>query len=256
MAFELTFIDGDLDILDQEEKPEYKEKVKRTFEDFGLKMLSFYIPEPAPKLNKIDLPFSSGSVDLTDALGETPYNDRDGLNFEFKLYDGSYERWEYAKSQLAMFLHGKRLKMIVDSDLGYYYVVRLEVDSTKSNKYNSTIVLKGSSDPFKYDLIASNDPWKWDSFNFFTGIIQDTSDITVAGTRDVNIIAGAMATCPEFYVSKIDTVLYVEFEGKEYEFNKGIGKYRFPQIKISGKDATLKINGYGKVSIAYRGRYL
>lgn len=54
---------------------------KHTFNDYGLYMESYYIPEPTTKLELVDLPFSSGSIDLTEATGTIPYNDRTGLEF-------------------------------------------------------------------------------------------------------------------------------------------------------------------------------
>ena len=47
-----------------------------TYQDFNLKMLTMFIPMPEPKVQTVDLPFSNGSVDLTEAAGITPYADR------------------------------------------------------------------------------------------------------------------------------------------------------------------------------------
>lgn len=229
---------------------------KHTFDDFGLIMTSFYMPEPEPKIERIDLPFSSGTIDLTDATGITPYNDRTGIEIVFEMLDGSRETFASKVQQLSMFLHGKSLKMIPDHDQSYYFMVRLSVVPKKTNPKTSTITLKGIADPFKYDTIASNEPWKWDSFNFVNGVIQDTSDLTVNGTKNVTISAGGIPTCPEFYVSNINTTLSVTYEGTEYKFTNGIGNYRFPQLRISDTTATLTLKGNGKVSISYRGRYL
>lgn len=257
MAFGLILFDGEPSILDSPDSEAYKRAVRHTEKDFGLRMLSFYIPEPETKVVTVDLPFSSGAIDLTDANGVTPYADRKGLNFEFKVYDGDYVHWEMKKSEIASFLHGRKLKMVPDSDPAYYYNVRLQVDSNKSNKVNSTIVLTGTAEPFKYSLQASNEPWKWDPFNFETGIIRETtSDITVTREATVTIFAGNVPTCPEFYVSRIDTTLSVIYGGNTYKFANGPGKYRFPQIRVSGDEEELRLEGNGKVSVSYRGRYL
>lgn len=229
---------------------------KHTYDDFGLIMTSYYMPEPEPKIERIDLPFSSGTIDLTDSTGVTPYNDRQGLEFVFEMLDGTRQLFASKVQEIAMYLHGKSLKLIPDHDLSYYYMVRLSVDPKKTNPKTSTITLKGIADPFKYNTLASNEPWKWSPFNFVTGVIQDTSDITVSGTKSVTVIAGGVPTCPEFFVSLINTNLSVTYEGKEYKFANGTGKYRFPQLRVSDSNATLVFKGSGKVSIAYRGRYL
>lgn len=229
---------------------------KHTFDDWGLIMTSYYMPEPEPKISRLELPFSSGTIDLTDATGVTPYNDRDGLEFVFLLRDGNAETFASKVQEIAMHLHGKYLKMIPDHDESYYYMVRLSVDSKKTNPRRSEIVLKGVSDPFKYDVLASNEPWEWDSFNFVTGVIQDTSDINVNGTKAITIRAGGVPTCPEFYVSKIETSLSVTFNGVTYNFSNGTGNYRFPQLRVSDSNTTLTFTGKGKVSVSYRGRFL
>lgn len=229
---------------------------KHTVRDFGLMMTSYYMPEPETKIQKIDLPFSSGSIDLTDATGVTPYNDRTGLEFVFLMRDGGAEQFAQRVQELSMYLHGKPMKLIPDHEEGYYYIVRLNVDPKKTNVRTSEIVITGVADPFKYNILASNEPWEWDSFNFVNGVIQDTSDITVSGTKTISVMAGGVPTCPQFYVSLISGSLSVTYKDIEYKFSNGVGNYKFPQITISDTDTDLTFKGNGKVSIIYRGRFL
>jgi len=233
--------------------------VKNTLDDFNLILTELYIPEPVPKVQKIDIPFTSGSIDVTDVTGTTPYNDREGLQFKFYLQDGNPEEWAKIIRRLSMYLHGHKMKMITEFDPSVYYLTRLEVDPTKSNKKDSTVVLKGSADPFKYDLVASNEPWKWNPFSFVDGIIQDTSDLVINGPRTITIIAGGVDISPTFYVYS-STGLTVEYDGKKYSLDKTSTKtyetYRFPQLKIGSNNADLTFDGVGRVSVEYRGRYL
>lgn len=234
--------------------------VKNTLDDFHLILTDLYIPEPEPKIQKIDIPFASGNIDVTDATGNTPYNDRENLEFKFHLEDKSPEDWAKIIRRLSMYLHGKRMKMVTEFDPNVYYVVRLSVDPIKSSKRYSTVVLKGSADPFKYDMIASNEPWKWDPFSFPDGIIQDTSDLIINGQKTITIItSGGIDMSPTFYVYA-STGLTVEYDGKVYKLDKNSSKtyetYRFPQLKIGAENADLTFDGVGRVSVAYRGRYL
>lgn len=227
---------------------------KHTYDDYDLVMTSLYIPEPEPKVQRIDLPFASGTVDLTDATGETPYNDREGLQFEFGLVDGNAENWATAIQNISMFVHGKAIKVIPDHDKSYYYLARLSVDTQKSNKTISSIVLKGTADPFKYDVIASNEPWKWSPFRFPDGIIQNTNDIRVDGDTTFHINAGGVLTSPAFIVSKTEG-LGIRYGNKILSMPK-TGRYQFPQIKVGTNSETITFTGNGIVSIEYRGRYL
>ena len=69
-------------------------------------------------------------------------------------------------------VHGKKVKMILDDEPEHYYRVRLELDGEKTNPVYGQIVLSGTAEPFKYDLQSSGEPWKWDTFNFRTGVIR------------------------------------------------------------------------------------
>lgn len=231
---------------------------KHTYNDYGLVCTKYYIPEPDVKLQRVDLPFASGSIDLTDATGETPYNDREGIEFEFVVQDHSYAGWDTAIQTIAMDIHGQKLQMISDNDLAYYYNVRLKVDYDKSYKEFGIITLSGTAEPFKYSVIASHEPWLWNPFNFRNGVIISTADIVVAGTTTVTIPAGGVKTSPSFIVTQSNGlgVVYDTNPPRTLEM-PNTGTYRFPQIKCGGNTATvLTLTGYGRVSIAYRSRFL
>ena len=230
------------------------EYVKNTLDDFHLILTELYIPEPTPKAQKIDIPFTNGSLDLTEVTGITPYNDREGLEFKFYLRDENAEEWAIIIRRLSMFLHGQRMKMMVEFEPSVYYIVRLDVDPKKSIKKDSTIVLKGSAHPFKYGLLASNEPWLWDPFSFVDGIIEDTSDIKVEGSATITIQSGGVPTSPEFYVSRTNG-LGVMYGNRKLEMPQ-TGYYKFPQITVGEESKTIEFTGNGVVSIAYRSRFL
>ncbi len=231
---------------------------KHTYTDFGLRMLSMHIPMPKTKVNTVDLPFASGSVDLTEAGGVIPYCDRDGLSFEF-IFMGDLMHWPVVTHDLAQFIHGKKLLMIPDNDLEHYYVVRLELDSQKSNKHSNKVVLSGTAEPFKYGLLDTHDPWLWDPFSFVDGEIISTADITVSGTTVVTLPPGGIKNSPSFIVSQAGAGLGVIYPTNPPKtlYMPTSGTYRFPQIKAGGEStASITFVGMGVVSIAYRKRFL
>lgn len=222
-------------------------------------MTKLYIPYPKPKVHKIDIPHSSGSVDVTSATGNVNYSDREGLELEFKAYCKTYAEWKLLLQRIAAHIHGQKLKMVCDDDLDHYYMVRLELDSTRSNNINSTVVLSGTADPFKYALLASNDPWLWDPFNFVTGEITSIDDVIVNGTASITVKGGSIPTSPTFYVYE-STNLKLVYNDETYLLpktsNKAYEIFRFPQIKVGAENAIFTFTGKGRVSIEYRGRYL
>lgn len=178
-----------------------------TERDWGLKLLSVYIPMPDPKTQILDISGGDGSIDLTEINGRPAYNDRDGVELVFDLMDGSYENWFLKYSQCAAEVHGRKVKMVLDDDPDHYYMVRLKLDGKKSNPVYGQITFSGTAEPFKYDLTATNEPWLWDTFNFETGVIREIEEVEItAENNKVTIIGAGIDTPPVFVVSQADNL--------------------------------------------------
>ena len=225
-----------------------------TERDWGLKLLSVYIPMPDPKTQILDIPGGDGSIDLTEINGRPAYNDRDGVELAFDLMDGSYENWFLKYSQFAAEVHGRKIKMVLDDDPDHYYMVRLKLDGKKSNPVYGQITFSGTAEPFKYDLVATNEPWLWDTFNFETGVIREIEEVEItAENNTVTIIGAGIDTPPVFVVSQADN-LKLTYGGRTYTLK--VGRNRFPAVRVGKEDVTLTFSGTGKFEVEYRGRYL
>ncbi len=225
-----------------------------TERDWGLKLLSIYIPMPKPKTQLVDIPGGDGSIDLTELNGRPAYNDRDGIELVFDIMDGDYKTWYLKYSEFADSVHGKKAKMVIDDEPDHYYMVRLELDGKKTNPVYGTITMSGSAEPFKYDLLASNEPWQWDSFNFQTGVIRTLMDIEItSANKKVTILGAGIDNPPVFVVTQADN-LKLTYEGRTYTLK--VGRNRFPAVRVGKEDVTLTFSGTGKLSVEYRGRYL
>lgn len=226
-----------------------------TERDWGLKLLSVYIPMPQPKTQLLDIPGGDGSIDLTEAnTGRPAYTDRDGIELVFDLMDGDYKTWFMKYSQFAAEVHGKKAKMVLDDDPGHYYMVRLGIDGQKTNPVYGRITLKGAAEPFKYDVQSSAEEWLWDTFNFCTGVIRTLKDIAIDSTnRTIKILGAGIDTTPVFVVTKADN-LKLTHEGRTYTLK--VGRNRFPAVRVGEQDVTLAFSGSGTLTVEYRGRYL
>lgn len=231
----------------------FAEKI-HTERDWGLKLLSIYIPMPEPKRQLIDIPGGDGNIDLTEINGRPAYNDRAGLELVFDIMDGNYKNWFLKYSEFAKEIHGKKIKMVLDDEPEHYYLVRLNLDGQKSNQVFGTLTLSGTADPFKYDHISSNEPWKWDPFNFCTGVIRNLMNLVISDTNNTITILGAgIDNSPVFIVSEADNLKLTHL-GRTYILK--VGRNRFPAVRVGEQDVALKFSGNGKLSIEYRGRYL
>ena len=101
------------------------------------------------------------------------------------------------------------------------------------------------------DLLSTMDPWLWDTFNFETGIIQETKDMLVNGTRTAIIYASGVRSLPEITA---DSEMTVKFRDRNYTLPSG-KTTRLPQHYLEGEN-TFVFTGNGKVSINYRGGML
>ncbi|MCI8797921.1 MAG: hypothetical protein HFG89_13955 [Dorea sp.] len=225
-----------------------------TWRDWGLNLVSIYIPMPDPKNQIRDIPGGDGNIDLTEINGRPAYNDREGVELAFDLIDEDYKVWFMKYSEFAKEIHGKKVKMVLDDELDHYYMVRLNLDGQKTNPVYGEITLSGTAEPFKYDHVASNEPWKWDSFNFRTGVIRNLRDLVISNTNHtVKILGAGIDNPPVFIVSEANN-LKLTHEGRTYVLK--VGRNRFPAVRVGEEDVTLTFSGMGKLSIEYRGRYL
>lgn len=228
--------------------------ILHTSRDWGLKLVSYHIPMPSVKEKVQDLPGAQGVLDLTEANGTVYYNRRENIEIVLELMDDSYQVWLARYSEIAAAIHGQKMKMILDDQPDYYYMVRLNLDSTKSDPVLSQFVLTGTADPFKYDVSTSAEDWLWDPFNFRTGVIRVLKDIRITTTnKSVKVAGGGISTAPIFQV-KTSNSLKVIFGGKSYPL--AVGRNRLPEIRVGKTDVTLNFTGTGELTIDYRGRYL
>jgi len=242
--FGLTFVNGDY---------ETGERI-HTYKDFGLIMTEHNIPKPNPIENKVSVPYKSGAIDLTDIAGDTPFSDRTGLSFSFKLKDGGRDKVEWIVTNIAKFIHGRKLIMLSDADKYFYYIVRLEVNYSKDSINWSNINITGTAEPYKYARFKSGENWLWNPFNFETGVITHLNDLVITDGATIPMDNDSIYTVPEFVVEESDGLALV-FGGKTYSMPSA-NTYYFPQVRIGDETLNLTFVGSGKLSINFRGRYL
>ena len=138
---------------------------KNTWDDWHLIPSSRPVfATPSVRTNYVEVPGADGALDLTEALVNRPlYNNREG-NFEFIVYNdiGTYaddKTWSEIYSEIAAYIHGKKMNSILEDDPGYYYHGRFFLDEWKSDPNYSTISISYVVDPYKYEKTQSYDPY-------------------------------------------------------------------------------------------------
>lgn len=165
---------------------------RNTWEDWGLIPSSRpTLPHPQQKTNVVDIPNQNGALDLSWSVNPYPvFGTRDGsfefiYNPVFQKLENRFKPWLVLYSEISEFLHGRKLRMVLEDDPSYYYEGRFWVESWNSNTdgSGSTITIGYSVEPFKMSILSSLDEWEWDPFNFYNGTITPSTFTINLGDR-------------------------------------------------------------------------
>lgn len=218
---------------------------KHTFRDWGLMWATVSIPMPNARTKTVEVPGMNGVLDLTEAInGEVCYANR-SLTFTFTA-DCTAEAWHALYSQIASYCHGRRLKVVLDTDPSYYYEGRIAVQSTRDNNVYGDLTITVDADPFKQEMESAAEEWLWDPFSFESGIIRGYKDLTSPCTLTV---IGTVA--PVVPVITCSTALSLEFGGNTYALKQGENEN--PDIVIRSGENEMVFTGSGTFTIDFRG---
>lgn len=218
---------------------------------------------PKPKTTYIDIPGGNGTLDLSESLTGYPvYENRTG-SFKFRVMN-DYVPWYERYSEIMNYLHGRVMNAVLADEPNYFYNGRFTVDNWESGNTWSIITIGYNVNPYKWVLSSSTEPWIWDSFNFSTGIITDTTftDIYINSPSvwiDKSFKSdffGTVPISPTIIVSNSSNlnVRYVnEYLGIDSTIVLSDGNNKIPDFIFYGLNSyTLKFKGVGTVSIDFR----
>lgn len=201
---------------------------KHSITDWDLLMTSKSIGDAEPKIITVEIPGSDGVKDLTEAFGEVNYNNRT-LTFNFDLFQSPSEWWTL-KEKISKYLHGKKRKIILDTDPNYYYFGRCKT-ITFSNDYTvAHLTIEFDCEPYKYKL----------------------SETAVTNS----VIAGTTYTYSNLSKSVIPTLVLsddmtLEFGGNTYSLSAGTQKVL--DIKFVEGNNSIKVTaGSGTLTVKYQ----
>lgn len=221
---------------------------KHTYNDWGLIWTNAVITAPEPHTAIIDVPFRNGTFDVTSYLSQDVKYKNRTLNLEFVLDDRNMKNWHILYSEIANYLHGKKKKIVLDTDKGFYYFGRCECSIKKDDAVISSYAITVDCDPYKYELVSSLEPWVWDTFIFENSIIRNYKNLKVNGELLLVIPGRRKVVVPIFECSD-DLILEYDFK----TYNLPIGKSIDYDLTLGEGENILKFIGNGTVSVEYRG---
>ncbi|NCE64066.1 hypothetical protein D1159_05560 [Pseudoflavonifractor sp. 524-17] len=240
---------------------------KNTWDDWRLVPASRPVfNPPAQKVKTLEIPGGDGVIDLSQALTGYPvYQNRTG-SLEFIVMN-DFKPWHTAYSDIMDYLHGQRLRAVLEDDPEYFYEGRFTVNAWKSEKDWSRIVIDYDVGPYKWSALSSVDDWLWDPFNFQNGVIRTTlfKNLSVTTTVEYRkldvVLLGRAPVCPRFIVASTQRRgVYIRFVNPQLglDMTKLLpdGTVQIPEfVFFGGKGAAVYLwcdYGTGTVSIDFR----
>ena len=208
------------------------------------------VQPPVPKTFYQDIPGADGSMDLSEAIAGRVIYERRIITLNFGC-GYSIDEWPAVFSEILRIFHGKTGKLIFDDDPQYYYTGRMVVGDYNRVRTLGTFTITVEADPYKYELMAGDEDWLWDTFSLEHGVIREYKEIQVSGSYTLHIPGIERWVIPEIIVSRDMTV---DFEEKTYALKAGTNKIY--GIVIKDGEQKLTFRGTGTVTVSYRGGVL
>lgn len=214
---------------------------KNTWEDWHLIPSSRPTISMAPVTSEkfIDIPGKDGQLDISDyALGHPTYGNRTG-SIEFIVVNDWWD-WIEAYHTIASYLHGKRMKLILeDDDPFFYFEGRFKVNQWNSDKDWSKITIDYTLDPFKKSSILTDRSYE------------------VTDSMTVSLHCGDEYISPNFKLTDGSlTLTYTDSSGTSVTKSLASGDNVIEDYYLSPGMNTVIFAGTGTVQPIYREGYL
>lgn len=217
-----------------------------SYVEWGLMLERMYISFPVPVENKIAIPGRDGKLDLSEVNSPLSYDERE-VKFVFSTVS-NYEEWHRKSSEIANLIHGKTVRIVPDTDPGYFYIGRVGLESDKDNEVLDDITISGMVDPYKYDINDGTEDWIWDEFSLSDGIIREYQDIVISGTGKITVIGRRKRAIPLITCSAPMTLAYGSLT-----VSLPAGTTKVYELQLGEGEHELVFRGNGTVTISYRG---
>ena len=201
---------------------------KHTYLDFGLRMLSYTISPPEPKIKEIDVPGMNEPLDVSEYFGEILYKRRK-LTATFDMEEPDPDTFFERFSELCNCMHGLTKKIIQDDDLMYYYEGRIKISYEKKNALFYGITISADVAPYKLCLeetIVSHNVSK---------------ELEVVLRNNRKSVIPTIITDSEFRLV---------FGGKSVTHSAG--EFIIPALKLTETETVVTCYGTGNITFKYR----
>lgn len=204
-----------------------------TYDDYGLFINSNEIGTPKAKTSKLDIDGSDGYIDTTNALSDIVFFEN--RTIKIILTRAYIDTWyTNLKNKIINDLHGKKMKIIFDSDNQYYYFGRISVSNTNVKNNVITVTIECDCEPYKKAI------------NEITKTYSVSGDSSCTITYNGKRVITPTINCT---ISSGNTLKLVS-NGANYELSDGDNI--IPDLLFFNGDNTFTLSGNGTAKVIYR----
>lgn len=199
----------------------------RSYTDLHLIRTAKNIGSPSIKKATVKIEGADGELDYTEYFGDVKY-DNVKLKFDFETIVPQ-SQFLPLFSTVKNALHGRKMKISLDDDPGYYYVGRIEVSEFTNKKNIGSIKITCDCEPYKYK-------------NEMTVVSQ-----AVSGSSTITLSNSRKRVVPQITADSAFTFAFGGITSQQ-----SAGTFTIPELELTEGENTVTVTGTGNVTFSYR----
>ena len=198
------------------------------YEDWNIVLTKIELPPPEPKTMSVEIKGADGEIDLSEVLtNDIKFKNRI-IKLTFEVMDDT--QYYSITSEMAKYLHGKKMTVRLSNDEDYYYTGRTFINSWECVKRKGIIVVSVDADPYKYDVIE----------RIFNVTLNNE-------TKTIVLINGRKHICP---ILEVTGSVQLVWNDSTYTLSEG--KQQVIRFVLNEGNNTVSFTGTGTVKVTYR----
>lgn len=200
-----------------------------SYDDLNLILSEKEIGAPSVKKKLIEIEGADGSLDYTDFFGGPKYGD---VTHKF-AFSTIVPRSDFLShySTVKNALHGKKLRIVLDGDPGFFYVGRCYVSSFKDEKGVGKIEVECECEPYKYKTAKT----------VVTMVVDGVETIPLTNSRKRAV--------PEITITA-ETSLNLVYGYNVWDLSGG--SYTLPELELQEGENTVTVTGTGSIRFEWQ----
>jgi phage-related protein len=185
------------------------------------------IGAPSVKKAVVEIEGADGSIDYTDFFGGPKYGDVTHKFTFTTIVPRNDLLTQYTTIKNA--LHGKKLRIILDDDPGFFYVGRCYVSPFTSEKGIGKISIECECEPYKYKLT------------------ETVVTKAVNGTEVISLTNARKRAVPIITTSAAMTIAF-----GDGIWTNSAGSYTIPELELAEGENHVTVTGVGNITFAWQ----